>query len=874
MVYRRFFYPLLGISLFCIPQRVNFAQDNPQKGAQVITIPVEVTSKVFYPKPKERVPNKLPVEVNPKIDANKVALVYPREIYKPQEKVKVESSFFSCGQTDAKTLYAEGVKAFQKGDYQKAKAYFLRLINEYPQSPYAIKARYYLGYISFVKGKYRQAYETFKNLCNLPYNFVWKTYTCYNTVISGLYIGIHDKKAAATSDFWRNYLNWLEGNISDEQFYRSLHCENVAQPYRTYCFYLKQYLNPSDTVAQLPPYYKRSLEIRKLVLKFLSGSFVNAESPLLGRLLNDPKYGEDLQYYYTLYLINNGNYDRALNLIETLKRKNPQKALELAKILASVSPQYAYQLLRLFPNSTELWEIYLKELYNLKNYTAVVQYAPSLGLYRLAGYAAYNLGRYDLAAQYLSKIRNKNLEDYRLLFDSLLRLKKWNQYLTYLNEIKNKYPNLYKEFLGWYYYYEGKWLKAVSLLREPLYRAAAYFNVGYYDKALSLLKNLPSTEAKILEAKIYLAKGQFNRAINVLSGIETSDAIYLKGLAYFAQGKYREAAFYFSKLLNQIGNYPDALLKLADSYYNLGRYDYAKHYYLEFIRLFPNSSLVNNAYLGLANIYLQNGDLQIANLLYKVVKKNPTVGGDELKLKLAEGFIKAGDLKKAKELLENLLKSNNDFYRGKALILLSQIESNKKLQYLQEALKISLPQIRSEAAIELVEYYLSKGDKRKALETLERYEKDINNPQKLIELYTKLEAFDRLYYLLKELIAADNKYTADAYKIAKKYHRIEFYKLSIYSLDPKIASDSAYQLEKFYLMRGNLKEALKYVLYLKMKNLKYEPTYSQAMFLAVKTLTDKGYIKDACSLIEEINSNYLNTDQKLELESIKVTCQH
>ena len=874
MVYSRLFYPLLGLSLVFVSTEVDFAQNNPQKGTKVITIPVEVTSKVFYPKPQEEVPDKFPVEVNPEVDTHKVALIYPKEIYKPQEEVKVESSFFSCGKPKAKTLYAEGVKAFQKGDYQKTKAYLLRLINEYPQSPYSIKARYYLGYIAFVEGNFKQAYETFKNLCQLPYNFAWKTYACYNTVISGLYIGIHDKKAAAISDFWSNYLNWLEGKISDEEFYRSLHCETLEQPYRIYCIYLKQYLNPSDTTAQLPPYYQRSLEIRKIVLKLLSGSFANADASTLRTLLNTSRYGEDLTYYYTLYLINNGNYDRALNLIETLKERNSKKALELAKTLASLSSQYAYQLLKLFPQSKELWEIYLKELYNLKNYTAVVQYASSFGLYRLAGYAAYKLGRYDLAAQYISKVWNKNIEDYRILLDSLLRLKRWNQFLTLLQEVKDKYPNLYKEFLGWYYYYKGDWLKAASLLKEPLFKAIAYFNAGYYDKALNLLKGLHSPETKLLKAKIYLAKGYFDKAIDALKDVGTEEAIYLKGLAFFAKGNYREAAFYFSKLLNQIGLYPDALLKLADSYYNLGYYDYAKHYYLEFIRLFPNSRLVNNAYLGLANIYLQTGDLQIANLLYKVIKRNPTVEGNELKLKLAEGFIKAGALKKAKELLKDLLRSNNDFYRGEALILLSQIEPDKKLQYLQEALKISFPQIRSEAAIELVEYYLSKGDKRKALETLERYEKDINNPQKLIELYTKLGAFDRVYSLLRELIAADNKYTVDAYNIAKKYHIIEFYKLALYSLDPKIASNSAYQLERFYLKKGNLKEALKYVLYLKMKNLKYEPTFSQAMFLAVKTLADKGYIKDACSLIGEINSRYLNSDQKLELETIKITCQH
>jgi len=872
MIFNRFFYSLLGFAAVLSPSAgLVFAGQGSTGSKQVITIPVKVTSKVFYPKPKEEVPKKFPAKVYLKVDAGKVGLVYPQEIYLPKERVKVDRGFFSCGGSDDKELYAKALKALEKGEYFKAKGYFLRLINEYPQSPFAIKARYYLGYIAFKVGNYREAYRIFKNLCNSPYNFQWKSLACYNAVISGLYLGIHDKQAAASSTFWSNYLNWLEGKVSDDEFYRSLNCDGLLPPYRNYCYYLREYLKPTSEVTNLPPQYRESLQIKRLILGLISG-FTGVNYGEVAKYFNDPKYGKEIEYFYTLYLINRGNFQQALKLIEDLKRKDPKRAEELAELLASYGgPNYAYLAIKLFPSSNKLWEIYLKELYNAGYYSTVLNYAPNLGFYRLAGYAAYQIGNYKLAAQYLERVERKNITDYRVLLDSLIRLKEGNRLLKDLSEVKNVYPNLYREFLGWYYYYRGNWTKAAALLKEPFYKAVAYFNTGYYDKALHLLRNYNDPQARILKAKIYLAKGRFSEAIETLKGLNIPEAYYLLGLAYFAEGNYREAARYFSKLLDRIDKYPDALLKLADSYYNLGEYNYAKHYYLEFLRLFPKSGLVKDAYLGLANIYLQTGDIEIAELLYRVVKQNPSLVGDGLKLKLAEGFIKNGEYKKAKELLQGLLKSSDPYYKGRALLLLAQLEENK-IEYLKEALKNPLPQIRSEAAVKLVEYYISTGDRKKALETLERLEKEINNPDKLVELYTKLGAYDRLYYLLRELIAADNKYTLVAYKIAKDKGRWEFYKLAVYSLDPKVAADSAYHLEKHYLAKGDLKEALKYALYLKMKNLKVEPYYSKAMFDIVEALAKKGYTKDACSLIGEINPKYLSTDQKLELESIKVSC--
>ncbi len=860
---------LFGISALTLPTLALSKNETSESGKKVITIPVKVASSYYVTKKVEKVPERLPVEVSYGISASKVGLVYPKEIFKPEEHIREDKSFLSCGRADDKTIYAKGVKAFNRGELLKAEGYFLRLIREYPQSPFSIKARYYLGYIAFVKGNYLKAYKIFKELCHSPYPFEWKKFACYNALIAGLYIGKHDYSVAKT-DFWKNYLNWLDGKLDDLTFYQILDCIKVEEPYRTYCLYLKEFLKPTGEV-NFPAHYLRSLEVRKLLLSFLSGRTGRFSPTDMDRYISDPKYGKDFEFFYTYYLINRGEYAEAFRYIVDLKKKDYKKALKLAEILASLSPQYAAKLAGIF-QTPELWTIYVRQLYNLGNYSEVLKFAPSLSLYREAGYAAYRLGDYGRAARYLEMVPDKNETDYRILFDSLLRVRDWQSFRKVLSEVKTRFPDLYREYLGWYYYERKNWNRAATLLRDPFYRAVAYFNAGNYRAALRLLSSLNTPEAKILKAKIYLAEGKFNKALNTLTGVEGTEADYLRGLAHFAEGNYREAAYYFGKLLNKVSRYPDALLRLADSYYNLGRYDLAKHYYLEFIRLFKGSPLEKNAYIGLVNVYLQTGDPVLADILYKVIQKNPSLGGDELKLKLAEGLVKNGKVRQAQTLLKELLSSRNSYYRGKALLLLAKLEPERRETYLKEALKIEEPQIRSAAAVELAQFYLSKGDRERALRVLVKYQKDITDVGELIDLYTRLKAFDRLYYLLAELIAADNRYTLEAFKIAEKYHRPEFYKLALHSLDAKIAAEAAYRLEKYYLNKKDLKEALKYALFLKINGLKVEPTYSKALFEAAKALQKEGYLKDACDLVKEVNSKYLSTSEKLFLENMKVSC--
>jgi tetratricopeptide (TPR) repeat protein len=860
----------LTLSVFLLAASPFAAEAQSAVKPPEFSIPVKLTGRIFLPKPAESVPRGFspPVAFRGYL-SGKAALVYPSEIYKPRERVKPEEGegFFSCGRSDAKTLYAEAVRAFSRGDYRRSEELFEKLLAEYPSSPYTLNAAYYLGYIAFKEGNYEKAFNTFKNLCLSPYAFSWKDYACSAAVVSALKLGrVDEALSLAKSPFWKNYLLWLEGKLSDGEFESSLNCEGLPALERTYCVYVKDYLS-GKVDKNLPAPYVRSLVLKHFWLEVQRGQTPPVEE--IEKLLKEEGKKVVPLAEATVYrLIENGEPQRALELLFLLKNLDPKGATRLAALLAYRYPSFGKELLRLFP-SKKVAAAYAEALYNEGRYREALAVARRFDLPRIGAYAAYRVGRFDEVVKFLSREKEKGEADYAILFDALLRLKDLKRAKEILAEIKKLYPNLYRRLLGWYYYYSGNWKKAAKLLTVPLYRAVALYNEGRYGEVLKDLKNENSPEARYLKAKALLALGKFEEAARVAGNINNPEIYLLKGLALFAEGKYREAARYFEK----VSYLPQALLKLADSYYNMSDYDRAKEYYLLYIRRFSRSSGIKDAYMGLVNVYLNTGDPSLASYLLSVFKKTPDLLTEEAKLKLAESLFKNGKNRSAAEIAKTLLKSQNPYIKGKALLLLAQLEPQRAEQYLKEAIKTDVPTVVSEAVVRLANLYIKEGKLKEARKLLNRYGPSVSDIKTLVLLYAKVGEFDRAYRLLEKVIPADNSYTVEAFKIAEKFHRPEFYKLSLNSLDPKIATLSAYRLELHLLGKGHLKEALRIVLTLKLKGIRYEPYYSRALTATAYALYKEGYVKDACDLISNVNIKFLNPKQRAEYEEIKKVCR-
>lgn len=859
-------YPLLVFGFALSPLWGSVEKESPKK---VFQIPVQVKGGYFVPKPPEVVPDKLPLKEGVGINPKKVGLLYPKEIFIPREKIEERGGFASCGQPDDRSLYAKAVEEFQRGNLREAEADFLKLLYRYPESPFSLKAKYYLGVIAFLKGDYEKAYKIFKGLCQSHYNCAWKRFACYNAFIASLYLGKPDAEAARSNPFWEHYLRWLEGKEDDLTLLGKIDCFSLEVPYKNYCYYLREFLTLTPSGKVLPDYYKRSVELRKALLSLLGGEKPNIRNP--EEFIKNPHYGADFEYFYTYYLIEEGEYSKALGYLRDLKRKNPKLAATLASLLIAKAPEYAPELLKLFKDR-KLWRVYLTTLYNRGNYGAVYQYGREKGFYRLAAYAAYRLHLYGEAAKLLAEVKQRGKTDERLLLDSLLLSKNWGELQAELQKVKDIYPDLYKEYLGWLYYYKGEWSKALPFLKSHLYRAVAYYNMGAYGKVLKELKNENIPLALLLKARALLAQGRFEEAARLLKGVHTAEAYYIRGIAFFADGKYREAVEEFKRVLPYREKYPDVVLRLADAYFNLHDYAEAKRYYLLYLKENPKGNGLIDAYIGLVNLYLATGDPSVADYVYAAIERFPKLVGDGVKLKLAEAFLRNGETEKAQKLLKELLNSKENYVRSEAYLLMAELNPNLKEAFLKKALSEGTPEVKSRAAVMLAEYYLSRGEKQKAKKLLEEYGGYITDMETAVKLYARLGEFDKAYNLLAELISADNRYTALAFEMAQKYGRPKFYELSAYSLDPKIAAQSLYNLERLELKRHNLKGALKYALLLKVRNLKVEPTYTRAMFEIIKALYRNGFISDACKLVGEVNPTYLSPAEKTEWENIKFHC--
>jgi TolA-binding protein len=190
---------------------------------------------------------------------------------------------------------------------------------------------------------------------------------------------------------------------------------------------------------------------------------------------------------------------------------------------------------------------------------------------------------------------------------------------------------------AWALYMEGDWQGAYEefsrLLRVTRDRAPreeielaigdTHYNMKQFEQALAMYRGVAESasgvdvafEARQRMAAVYQRLERFAEAEKVLQPLlEAEDpavreqAYFQRALASFQQGRYEESRrrfAEFARLFRSSSRAPDALLKIADSWYNLGRIDEAEEAYARVIARHPGSSAARDAQFGLAFCYLQ-----------------------------------------------------------------------------------------------------------------------------------------------------------------------------------------------------------------------------------------------------------------------------
>jgi len=176
----------------------------------------------------------------------------------------------------------------------------------------------------------------------------------------------------------------------------------------------------------------------------------------------------------------------------------------------------------------------------------------------------------------------------------------WANLLTEeaLKAVKERYPELYKEYLGWSFFRKGDWLSALNYFEDPYYRALSYYNLKRYEDVLRVLQGIDHPKARLLKAKSALFLGKPSLARSFLTE-SSSEELYLLGLSYFMEGEYERSIDYFKKVPKDSPFGARALMKTGDALYNLGKVNAAKEVYWEVLKSFPEDPLASQATLAL-----------------------------------------------------------------------------------------------------------------------------------------------------------------------------------------------------------------------------------------------------------------------------------
>ncbi len=144
--------------------------------------------------------------------------------------------------------------------------------------------------------------------------------------------------------------------------------------------------------------------------------------------------------------------------------------------------------------------------------------------------------------------------------------------------------------------------------------------------------------------------------------------------------KYEKAQAAYNTILQDYkgtDSVPAAYMGLANSFYSNAQYKEALEYFNTFISKYPNDTLIADAYSGKAYTLYQMGQYGDAVKEWENVQKKFNGGNnpDDIKLRMAESYLKAGNPAAAKAICDEMLKGGKEnYWTSAAKDMLSRIK--------------------------------------------------------------------------------------------------------------------------------------------------------------------------------------------------------
>ncbi|WP_457601312.1 tetratricopeptide repeat protein [Hydrogenivirga sp.] len=813
-----------------------------------ISLKVKVVGKILEEKPKLIPPDRITVsrDVRP-LDLSGELLEAPKGIEEP--RIEIPKGGGACGEPKDKVYYRAGLKYYTEGRLKKAEGKFLDVLS-LQSSAFVPQSEYMLGLIYAKTNREKEALKFFESSCSAQHPF--RQAACES--LYALEFKLRGEPIEAQEpELWK-----VVYEIKNGGEVKAPACEGVV--FKDYCTYVQDFAE-----GRINDEYKDSTELRKAIVLIQAGNFGEAKLLLKKHNRALDRHRDVALYYLGVIAFREGKEKEAYRYASLLEISNRRYAEHLYLMLSGrdvLFSKIAYEV-------TGAKEALLNSgvhSYNRGNYDLAYAELTKAGEHLFAAYAAIREGDYERAYSSLRKVKSKDREYYLWLLETLYWLGRDREMDGVLAEIREKYTELYREYKGWLAFKRENWKEAYKYFKDPYHRALALFNAGRYGEVIKVLRDKNDLRSRLLKAKAAISMGKGALAREFLTE-ETPEEIYLVGMSFFIEGEYAKAIGYFERLLSEDSLKSRALLRIADSHYNLGNYDRAKELYKEILTFYPDSPEALDATLALAQIELQKPTKDLERLVRDFEKKFPgSPMITDLKYQLANLYIKEGRKSEARRILQELL--GNSTYRAKALIKLAELENDpvRKEELLKKAMREGSGEDKERATGMLMSLYLEKKEFEKLADFLSKG--DFDDRKKALSIYISenIEKAIKLFNELYEENPNDEELKVKALELYDKTKGKKYLKIARESQNPKVRARALYLLGLIEKKKDKNK-ALEYFVEVVLSSEGIQPYYNRSILEAVDILLSLKAKKDASCLLARLDRRYLT---KRDIKKVKI----
>lgn len=647
------------------------------------------------------------------------------------------------GKDRAELYYTLGETAAQNNQYDLAREYFLKLSDEHRKSEWSPRALYARGRLYLEEEKYNESAEAFELLRDRhPFSEVTRR---IGTALGESYY--QQRKFNEAIKAFNDALPYLDGENRSKAVYLIAESHNALNQYEEATRFYRQYINSAEDneEARIAHYGLGWVYHKQEIYHWAARSFGEASSGddelarkalyyqavneklasrqdqairtfrEFGDRFREGTFVEQAYYEWAVSAFEIGSYDEAIEALLPLARiadelENPGEVLTFLGELYYANSEYSRSL-EAFELAGELTDLDPDLKRQAQFQKAWVQYSNQ----------AYEPAQAEFENVYQSAPRSE-LGREALFWSADAHYQSRNfgpassQYERFINENPDhELTGAAKYGLGWSYFMMGDFENATGPLID--------FMENYEAPPIALYPYDTDTHLRI-------------------------------GDAFYAQGNYREALDYYNRVIGAEPGGDYAMFQVANSHYRQNNNFEAVTQFRRLLRIYPYSSLREQAQYNVAYIYLNTGNYdQAVDEFHTVIERFPgTEWAARAQYNIGDAYYNAGEYDEAIEAYRQVLE---DYPRSEYIIeaingiqfaQLSAGEEDSSTDVLEEFLEENPTSTTADRLrFRQAENLLQSGDYEAAVAEFRQYLRITNNQSLIPDAYYNMaDAYQRI----------------------------------------------------------------------------------------------------------------------------------